>query len=205
MYIQPISNSEISMRAKPKPKGSWKALKDRVKQKVLDVIPEVEFKNPTDKIKRINERISRPAENRAVMGATAILLQPTIDSFNKKVDDDTRKVSICRTISKIVVGTLVGIAVRGSVYKLVQGMTNIAGNGKWSKTLLPNKYIKSLANEETFIQNHKNALSTFLAIMAMTITNFAIDAPLTVKMTNVLVKNFVENKYPQESKEVKHE
>ena len=205
MYIQPISNSDISMRAKPMPKGSWKAFKDRVKQKVLDVIPEIEFKNPTEKIKKIDERLSRPAENRALMGATAVFMQPTIDSFNKKVDDDTRKVSICRTIAKIVVGTLVGIAVRGSVYKLIENMTNLSGKGKWARALLPDKYVDKLAEVPKFLQNYKSALSTSSAIGVMLFTNFAIDAPFTVKLTNSLVKNFVDNKPVNDSKEVKHE
>ena len=42
MYIQPISNS-INMQGAPKPKGNSGALKkitDRIKQKVIDMVPE---------------------------------------------------------------------------------------------------------------------------------------------------------------------
>ena len=73
-------------------------------------------------------------------------------------------------------------------------MTNINGSGKLSKTLLPKKYIDELAKEPKFLENYRNALSTGSAILVMMFTNFAIDAPLTVKMTNALKKKFVEEK-----------
>ena len=63
-------------------------------------------------------------------------------------------------------------------------MTNIKGVDKFSKTLLPTKYINDLVKEPTFLKNYRNALSTSLAILVMCITNFAIDAPLTVFLTN---------------------
>ena len=193
MYIQPISDNNISMYGKPDPK-SWKAITDRVKQKLFDTVPNATFKDTSKFWRRVDSKISRPAENRAIMGITALSLQPIIDSQNKEVDEKTRKISICRTISKIVVGTLVGICVRGAAYKLVKNMTNVNGTGKLSKTLLPKKYIEELTKEPKFLENYRSALSTGSAILAMLVTNFAIDAPLTVKMTNVLKKKFVEDK-----------
>ena len=191
MYIQPISENNISMSGKPSPK-SWKAITNRIKQRIFDAVPNTTF-NDTSKVQReIDSRISRPAENRAIMGATALVMQPCIDASNKKVDENTRKISICRTVSKIVVGTLVGICVRGTVYNLVKRMTNINGTDKISKALLPKKYIEELTKEPKFLENYRSALSTGGAILAMLVTNFAIDAPLTVKMTNALKKKFVE-------------
>ena len=56
------------------------------------------------------------------------------------------------------------------------------------------KYIEEIAKEPKFLENYRSALSTGTAILAMLVTNFAIDAPLTVKMTNKLKKKFVEGK-----------
>ena len=204
MYIQPISENNISMYGKPHP-SSWKAMTDRIKQKLFNAAPNATFNDTSKFWKGVDSRISRPAENRAIMGATALALQPAIDASNKKVDEKTRKTSICRTISKIVVGTLVGICVRGSAYKLVKNMTNINGTSKFSKALLPKKYIEELANEPKFLENYRSALSTGSAILAMLVTNFAIDAPLTVKMTNLLKKKFVDKDEPKlNTKEVRN-
>lgn len=197
MYIQSISDNNISMYGKKPDPNSWKAMSDRIKQKLFDALPDATFKDTSKFWRVVDSKISRPAENRAIMGFSALALQPGIDASNKKVDEKTRKISICRTISKIVVGALVGICVRGSVYKLVENMTNINGSGKLSKTLLPKKYIDELAKEPKFLENYRNALSTGSAILVMMFTNFAIDAPLTLKMTNMLKKRFVENNEPE--------
>ena len=192
------------MYGKPNP-NSWKGITNRIKQKLFDAVPNATFKDTSKFWRNVDSRISRPAENRAIMGVTALALQPTIDASNKKVDEKTRKISICRTVSKIVVGMLVGICVRGSAYKLVRNMTNVSGTSKFSKTLLPKKYIEELAKEPKFLENYRSALSTSSAILAMLVTNFAIDAPLTVKMTNSLKKRFVEDENPQQTnKEASH-
>lgn len=188
MYIQPAVNNNISMQAKPGNIGNLNSFKNRVKQKIIDVLPSIEFKNPTELIKKIDERISRPAENRAIMGFTAILLQPMIDWCNMKVDDETRRVSICRTIAKIIIGTTVGIFVRGSVYKLIKNMTNLNGTTRSSRLFLPEKYINDMLNNPKFLENYRSALSTSTAIGVMLFTNFAIDAPLTAKLTNYFIK-----------------
>ena len=86
------------------------------------------FKDDKDTINKCIEgdkTLSNPAKNRLIMGATALLTQPAIDYYNHRVDDETRTVSRNRTIAKILAGTTVGIAVRGSCYKLVEKMTNL--------------------------------------------------------------------------------
>jgi hypothetical protein len=95
-------------------------------------------------------------------------------------------VSICRTIAKIIAGTTVGILVRGSCYNLVKKMTMTEGASKFSKTLLPKRYTKELSKVEAFLKNYRSALSNGVAIGAMCFTNFLIDAPLTVLLTNKL-------------------
>jgi hypothetical protein len=121
------------------------------------------------------------------MGATALLTQPTIDYYNHRVDDETRTVSRNRTVAKIVAGTLVGMfVVRGPVYKLVEKMTNVKGTGKWSKALIPNEILQEISGNETYLKNYRSTLSMVIALVAMSITNFVLDAPLTIFFTNLL-------------------
>ena len=204
MYIQPITNN-ISMYGAQPPKkpNSWRKFVKQVEQKVVDMFPNATFKDEAkrvDSLNRIGDRISRPMENRLIMGATAIITQPTIDMCNHRVDEDTRIVSRNRTIAKIIAGTLVGMAVRGSSYNIVEKMTNIEGTGKHSKSLIPTKYLEEFKNAPKKLKSYRSALATFVAILAMCITNFAIDAPLTVYLTN---KFNAKTKAKQAAKEVK--
>ena len=70
------------------------------------------------------------------------------------------------------------------IHKLVKNMTNIRGKERYSKALLPTKHLRDLIKNPTLLKNYRSALSTSLAILAMCITNFVIDAPLTVFLTN---------------------
>lgn len=187
MYIQPYQNN-INMHGREKDPNFWRCLK----QKVLDKLPNATFNDSYRNVRRwknFDERISRPAEYRLIMGATAMLSQPAIDYYNHKVDEETREVSKNRTIAKIIAGTLVGIMVRGSAYELVQKMTDIKTKSKYSRALLPTKHLRELLKDEKLLKNYRSALATSIAIMAMCITNFAIDAPLTVVLTNYFNQN----------------
>ncbi len=181
MNIQPIQNN-ISMQGS---KDSWSR---RIKQKILDAMPEVTAKESARKLetwKKIDNKISKPAENRAIMGITALATQPAIDYQNHKVDKETRRVSRNRTIAKILAGTGVGVfVVRGPLYDLITKMTDIKGSGKYSKALLPTKFLKEMAANDTFLKNYRSTSSMFIALLAMCITNFALDAPLTALLTN---------------------
>ena len=68
--------------------------------------------------------LSTPA-NRLLLGATALAIQPEIDWHNKKVDEKTRRVSMARTISKIVIGTATGIVVRMWCINLMEKFTRL--------------------------------------------------------------------------------
>lgn len=198
MYIQPNQNN-VNMYGSPKKPNFWK----RIKQKALDVIPTRTFEDSPKKLeqwKKVDEFVSHPANNRLIMGATAILTQPAIDYCNHKVDKETREVSMCRTIAKILAGTLVGIVVRGSCYKMVEKMTNINGKSRISKSLLSPKYKAELIKFETFLKNHRRALSNASAILAMSVTNFLVDAPLTVFLTNHFNEKRQENKLKMEER-----
>ena len=182
MYIQQNSNN-VNMYGSKKIPNFW----NRLKNSIWDKIPDKTFtlnEGTIKKIRKYEEQISHPAKNRLIMGATALVTQPTIDYYNHKVDEDTRTISRNRTIAKILAGTSVGILVRGASYSIVEKMTDIKGKKKYSKALLPNKDLDKLLRNQTFLKNYRSALSTSLAILAMCFTNFLIDAPLTVYLTN---------------------
>lgn len=188
MYIQ-STNNNVNMYGGPKKPG----ILNRIQKKILDSVSERTFNSNEEKIKKwakYSDKMTRPAENRGIMGFTAIFLQPSIDYNNKKVDEKTRLVSVCRTVAKIVVGTLVGIMIRGGVYKAVEKMTQINGTKKWHKALLPSSlnHVKDKAK----LLNYRSALSTLSALGIMLFTNFAIDAPWTLKLTNILKEKFVD-------------
>ena len=133
---------------------------------------------------KIGQFISNPVGNRLVLAGTGILLQPTIDYYNKKVDRKTREVSAVRTASKIIAGTAVGLCVRGGCMALADKI----------------KYVpKFLKDNPDKIKNYKIALSTIAAMAVMTITNFLLDAPLTTKLSN----KWLEKREQNEQKEVK--
>ena len=110
------------------------------------------------------------AENRLILGASALMSQPFIDAANKDVDSETRRISVCRTVAKIIAGTATGYT------KLKEG----AKFNKLRTCLLP--ALKYTADE---LSQYKNALGTLLALGVMVFTNFLIDAPLTKFLTNV--------------------
>ena len=196
MNIQPIQYNSVSMQGKKD--GSWSRLKRRVAQKIIDTLPshtQKESARKREEWNKFDNWISKPAQNRAIMGLTAIITQPAIDYNNPKVDNETRTVSRNRTIAKIIAGTCVGILVRGSAYEAVTNMTNIESKTKTAKALLPKRFLGEIAKNEKFLKNYRSALSSGLAILAMCVTNFVLDAPLTVFLTNKL----------NDKKEAKHE
>ena len=135
----------------------------------------------------IGKNISSP-ENRLILGVTALMSQPFIDLHNRKVDEETRKVSAARTVAKIIAGTLTGVLVRKGCIKAIDAFSmlpsQITATTKWPwlRTLFtPDSAITGVLTDLT---HHKNALGTILSLFVMTITNFAIDAPLTKYLTN---------------------
>lgn len=187
MNIYPVNdNNNISMHGKT---SDWFK---RVGQKIFDMAPNhttKEDKNTLKNMDKFTYWVSEPMRNRGIMGVTALLTQPTIDYYNHRVDDETRTVSRNRTIAKIVAGTLVGMfVVRGPVYKFVEKTTNPMGTGKFSKSLLPVKFIEQLAKNETHLKNYRATIAMAIALAAMCVTNFVLDAPLTIILTNLLNK-----------------
>ena len=195
MNIQPIQYNISMCGASGKP-SYWKKMKEKALQYVVEKFPEKTFEDSADAIKKrvdIEKFISRPAQNRAIVGAAALITQPVIDSCNTRVDQETRVVSRNRTIAKILAGTGVGIVVRGTAFKLVEKMTDINGTSKWAQKLLPKDFIAEMKNVPKFLEGHKSGIATVVALLAMLITNFAIDAPLTTYLTNKFNAKSVKN------------
>lgn len=159
-----------------------------VRETLWNVIPNSEYTNQStvNTIKKIGEKVSS-AEQRLILGASALMSQPFIDGKNKNVDEKTRKVSVARTIAKIIVGTATGYVIRKGCIKGIDRLSKIPGQNikSWETIFTPKGVIDNLT--DTFAQ-YKNAIGTVVALVVMMFTNFAIDAPLTKMLTNVLIK-----------------
>ena len=188
MNITPVNSNDVSMQGKNNPNWFKRQLR-RVGQKILDMSPSHTTKDDRGSIEKWNKTtgwVSHPMWNRGMMGATAILTQPTIDYYNHRVDDETRTVSRNRTIAKIIAGTLVGMfVVRGPVHKMVEKMTDITGKKKYSQWLLPKDFIQLLKTNKAALTNYRATLAMLIALIAMSVTNFVLDAPLTIMLTNI--------------------
>lgn len=164
----------------------------RLEQMFLDVVPCHTTKDNINSYKKwdkVTNLCSNPMWNRGIMGATAITTQPIIDYYNHRVDDETRIVSANRTLAKIIAGTAVGMfVVRGPIYKMVEKLTNPTSEKKLNKILIPQKYIEKLKTHKHHLDNYRSALAMILALGAMCITNFMLDAPLTTFLTNLFNK-----------------
>lgn len=115
------------------------------------------------------------------------MTQPFIDANNKSVDEKTRKVSVARTIAKILAGTLTGYFIRKGCIKGIKALSQIPGpNVPKYKSLFTPKGITD--NTTDAFKQYRNAMGTVVALLVMMVTNFAIDAPLTKFLTNALVK-----------------
>lgn len=134
-------------------------------------------------------------EQRATIGIAAMVLQPTIDMLNKDVDKETRKVSANRSLAKGFIGTLTGIIVRGGCMKLVErGLKTEKATNKLAEITAKDNTPEALEKAKDFIKNHDGAkkyasvIGTIVALGVMIYTNFAVDAPLTNWLTDVLNK-----------------
>lgn len=153
-------------------------------QKGLDLIPSATVSN--EKILKGIEYIGKnfsSDKQRLVLGVTALATQPFIDAHNKNVDEDTRKVSVARTVAKIIAGTATGFLIRYGCIKSIKAFSHIPKPGmpKYKSFLTP----KGITDNTTeAFQQYRNALGTIIALGVMVFTNFLIDAPLTKFLTN---------------------
>lgn len=148
----------------------------------------------------VGKHINSP-EQRLIQGATALALQPFIDFQNHAADEDTRAVSVARTIGKIVAGTLAGVAIRYAAIALAKGfskytlkegpkyLTDIKRKTKYDILLPKFDCTKEQIEKVDFLDKYDKTIKTigtFIGTVAMVFTNFIIDAPLTKIITKWL-------------------
>ncbi len=194
MEVRNINNGNLSNSAKLSFKGA-----PFYKMGIDKLVPStISYTNSKYFIKRqarhflrwISKNFSSP-QQRAVLGVTALCTQPFIDLFNFHIKKEDKPITVAKTIAKIVVGTTVGIILRGYAIKAVRNFTKATSTGAFSQCLLPKKIAEALlknpkAVPQTYLNNYRNGLGTFIGTMGGLITNFLIDAPLTKKLTNFL-------------------
>lgn len=158
-------------------------------QKIADVMPRMTVKSEhiNDAIVWVGKKVSSP-QNRLILGVSALMSQPFIDLHNKKVDEDTRKVSAARTVAKIIAGTLTGVLIRSGCIHAINAFS------KLPREIKPDMKFKKLrmlfTPSEKFcadLDQYKKSLGTILSLFIMVFTNFAIDAPLTKFLTNKFI------------------
>lgn len=161
----------------------------KINQGIVNIVPEMTISNEKT-LKGLNwvgEKVSSP-ENRLILGVTALMSQPFIDLNNKKVDEDTRKVSAARTVAKIIAGTTTGVLIRSGCIHAIDAFT------KLPTEITPDMKFKKLRTLFTpsagilkDLNQYKKSLGTILSLGVMVVTNFLLDAPLTKFLTNKFV------------------
>ena len=181
-------------------------------QRIVNIMPSMTVSNERalKSLKWIGEKVSSP-ENRLILGVSALMSQPFIDLHNRKVDEDTRKISAARTVAKIIAGTATGVLIRSGCIHAINAFTKLPSE------ITPNMKFKNLRTLFTpslglcaNLNKYKKAMGTILATVVMMFTNFLIDAPLTKFLTNKFIDRIHQNSsnnQPQseeKNKEVKH-
>lgn len=153
----------------------------------FESLPNKDIKNPAA-FNKMGQRLASPHWNRLAIGLAAITTQPFLDYFNPRVDKDTAKASALRTISKIIVCTSVGFAVRGSCYKLTNKFMHASAK-EGSIALTPAVILneKNPEIQKNMLKLHRNTFSTVFALGVMLFTNVFVDAPLTTILSNKLI------------------
>ena len=134
---------------------------------------------------------------RAILGITALCTQPFIDLNNKHIKNEDKSITVAKTISKIVVGTIAGITLRHYAIKLVKKYAQSTNTGKYSQCLLPKSLVEKINRgvniAKGHLLNYKNGLGTIIGVSCGLFTNFLIDAPLTKLLTNFIHDNYFKN------------
>ena len=176
-------------------KGRLGNIANKAKQSFYDLIKNHVVNEGGDRFyKFAGEKISS-AEVRLILGTTALMSQPFIDFHNHKQDEETRMVSVCRTVAKIIAGMTTGFFVRKGAIKFIQACSKhpVENFPKW-RTMFTPKNISTMSERD--LRNHQNDIGTWISLGVMLFTNFLIDAPLTKFLTNVFTSKVV--KKPQD-------
>lgn len=167
----------------------------------------------------IGKYINSP-EQRLIQGVTALAMQPVIDYYNHRADDETRAVSVARTIGKIIAGTAVGVLVRyGAIYsakkfscyafkEIESGFVKAVGPLRKRDVFMPDLTFdnpsKTPKEFKVMHDNFVKTMGTLVATFAMVFTNFLADAPLTKIITKALTPAVMKKIKNEEKPEVKH-
>ena len=166
---------------------------------------------------KIGVYINSP-EQRLIQGITALGMQPLIDYYNHKADDETRAVSVARTIGKIIAGTVAGVAIRyiaihaakqfsAYAYKeIIGGYVKKVGPKRRRDIFMPNYEFaipsKTPKEFKAMHENYAKTMGTLLATGAMVFTNILIDAPLTRIITKHLTPTVKKHRDNQKAKKM---
>ena len=145
---------------------------------------EIDSQKVTKAFKWLNDNVASHHQ-RLILGATALTSQPFIDYNNKKVDEQTRKISCAKTLAKIIVGTTTGFSVRYLCTKLAKNYTCVDEMGKKAakKSFLAPSVMTKFSKDKRL--QYINAIGAIMGVLTCVFTNFLIDAPLTKKLTNI--------------------
>lgn len=146
-----------------------------------------------DKLSWLNAKFNTPGQ-RIVIGASAMFLQPVIDLKNKRVDDTTRQAAASRSFSRAIIGTISGIAVRGTCIELGKKLSE---KGRYCFI----DALKTATPEQ--VQNYSKAVGNAMALAVLLVTNFIFDVPLINKMSAYINEKIFGHKPVDYSKEVK--
>ena len=120
------------------------------------------------------------AEQRLLIGVTALATQPFIDLYNKKADEETRILSACRSLGKILAATTSGVVVRKLCIHL---LNKYATEDKLKKIIKDSSAINDISKTK-----FSNFMGSVGALGVKLFTNFLWDAPVTQKLTNFFYK-----------------
>ncbi len=151
-------------------------------------------------------------QQRAILGVAACTFQPAIDRSNKGVDPETRRCSANRTFAKAFVGAITGVIVRAGCMAGIEPLFQKSDKFKKYVENTKNESIKLEITKLTKYYNDKNItktkkfiedeafanvlktnckkssaiVGTIVALGVMLFTNFLVDGPMTVKLTDYL-------------------
>lgn len=161
--------------------------------KIVQRLPKREFNGGRGEkvINFFTKHVSVP-ESRVIIGVSMLACQPFIDLYNKDVDEKTRVISCAKTIAKNVVGIVTGFSIRAGFIKLAQNYSKVDKKVKNAKKIFTPSIVKNIPNVDKThaYRQYQNTMGTLLAVAGMVFTNFLVDAPLTILLTNALMKHF---------------
>ncbi len=139
----------------------------------------------SDMLTKLPEVMSTP-QQRVIIGSSALILHPIIDLNNTRVDERTRQTSASRSMSRAIVGTVSGIAVRA--------LCNNLGD-KLAKSKNPTFTIDAIKTaDHAQVKRYGVILGSILSFLALAVTNFIFDVPLINKYQNLINEKVFHNK-----------